>query len=125
MRIRNRMKIGVALGLLGVALVFFYKINQIPYKPSCPSEIHLFDGKNYKINICATEHNLHVSSIMRLQVYSEEMELLADREYELMMGVEPVFYQKNGIKYIDSSSEHAGFIHMPPTKMDWLLARMK
>ena len=92
--------------------------------------IKTFNGKTYKIQVCGTGGNDQsgTDDELELQVFSQEGELLAKRHYSVNWKASPSFHQP--LEYTDDAVIYNvyhgddGKIKIPPTKLDWIFARI-
>lgn len=92
--------------------------------------IKTFNGKSYKIQVCGTGGSPQdgTDDELELQVFSQEGELLAKRHYSVNWEAGSSFHQP--LQYTDDAviynayHEDDGKIKIPPTKVDWLFARI-
>jgi len=97
--------------------------------------IRTFKGKQYNIVLCGLNGIMDPSNFrrgrddeVRLMVLSMDGELLAERYYEPILGQRRNLLLEYGDSYlIYNDGEGRGFqtkMPMPPTRLDWLRARM-
>ena len=94
--------------------------------------VRTFQGKQYNIVVCGLRGRIDPGNVqhdeIRLMVLSMDGELLAERYYEPILGIDvllPLEYSDDYLIYNDG--EGRGFqtkMPMPPTRLDWLRARM-
>ncbi|WP_157768019.1 hypothetical protein [Burkholderia ambifaria] len=88
-----------------------------------------FGGEKYKIELCGAPRSFGDGDEIRLQVMGPAGDVLAERYFavrtindaaprELEYGDDNIFY------YDQSKSSPLRFIAMPPSRMDWLTARI-
>ena len=92
--------------------------------------IREINGTTYKVQVCGTAGNDQdgTDDELELQLFSKEGELLAKRHYSVNWYAssgyhEPLQYNKDSITYTDSH-QNEGKISVPPTKIDWIRARI-
>jgi hypothetical protein len=95
--------------------------------------IQIFQGRTLNIRLCGLSNLGPVDSFysdeVRLQVFTMDGKLLAERFFEPLMGMGDFgLYLKYGDDYlIYNDGELSGFqtkMAMPPTKLDWIRARL-
>ncbi|ACT49660.1 hypothetical protein [Methylovorus glucosotrophus] len=91
--------------------------------------IHTFQGQQYNIKLCGLKRGIDPSNIhydeIRLAVYSMQGELLAERYFEFNWELRELEYGNDYLIYADGGG--AGFetrMAMPPTRLDWIRARL-
>jgi hypothetical protein len=130
----------ITLGTLYLAIILLdnyilptdYRACEI-YTEQMNGGIQTFQGRRLNIRLCGLSDqgpvNPFYSDEVRLQVFSLEGELLAERFFEPLRGMGDFgLYLKYGNDYlIYNDGELSGFqtkMAMPPTKLDWIRARL-
>jgi hypothetical protein len=94
--------------------------------------IQTFQGTRLKISLCGlSTHgpvNLAFSDEVRLQVFSMEEKLLAERFFKPLVGMHYGLQLEYGDDYLlYNDGQGSGFetkMAMPPTKLDWIRIRL-
>jgi len=91
--------------------------------------IHIFQGRQYNIVLCGFRGGINPSNIhndqIRLMVYSMQGELLASRYFEFNWGLRELEYGNDYLIYADGrGSKIETRMAMPPTRLDWIRARL-
>ncbi|MFA0998156.1 MULTISPECIES: hypothetical protein [Pseudomonas syringae group] len=92
-----------------------------------------FDNKNFMINICGAGVNNSLFNgdgmeRVRLTISDDQGELLARRYYKVFWdgqpGHEPLKVSEDSIIYQDDKEQKDHTITMPPTRLEWIRARL-
>ncbi|MBA9897903.1 hypothetical protein D7207_11895 [Burkholderia cepacia] len=103
------------------------------YNEKLNGGIKELDGKKYLVNICGSgiDDRRFMGDGMdnvRITVSDEHGEILAKRNYKVFWdgvpGHEPLVFEKDRIIYQDDKEQADHSISIPPTKLDWIRARL-
>ncbi|RMM39853.1 hypothetical protein ALQ78_100370 [Pseudomonas syringae pv. aptata] len=92
-----------------------------------------FDNKTFVISICGVGVNNSLFNgdgmeRVRLTIFDDQGELLARRYYRVFWdgqpGHEPLKVSENSITYQDDKEQKDHAITMPPTRLEWIRARL-
>lgn len=94
--------------------------------------IQMFEGTAYRVVLCGLRGRIDPTNIhsdeVRLQIFSENNELLLERHYHPQLGMGEfgleLNYSDNHISYETEDQGPTKFIAMPPNRLDWLHARL-
>lgn len=123
---------GFLFAFLVLALICVYAFsmeygNCDEYTEKLKGGVHEFKGKKYTIKLCGA-NTLNSSEKIRMQVLNEVGEVLALRYFTIrtnFVGPRELEYAPNFIIYHDySQDEVLSILDMPPTRMDWLRAKV-
>jgi hypothetical protein len=107
---------------------FYYQKCDL-YTEEMNGGIKTFQGHQYNIKLCGLRgridpSNVHDDEIL-LRVYSMQGELLAERYFEFNWGLRELEYGKDYLIYADGrGSKIETRMAMPPTRLDWIRARL-
>ncbi len=116
----------VVLGLFYLTLLYFWNFSRPDFYRRCDGYttemnggIHPFYGTNHRIELCG----LTTDADVRLRVFTMDGELLAERflwpieerQSSLSYGTDYMIYHDSG---------NAEFMAMPPSRWEWLRARL-
>lgn len=138
-KLSNSNRILLSIFLLWLALVIFVNLF-LPQYHRCDlytdvmnGGIRTFNGASYNIVICGLNGIIQPENFqhdeVRLRVFSMEGELLAERYFspELAMGspITPLEYEKDHlVYYTENQLDASKRLAMPPTRLDWIRARL-
>ncbi|MBJ9920532.1 MAG: hypothetical protein IOC33_17625 [Burkholderia sp.] len=132
MQVARKNVIAIALFLVLIISVFALRTPYegcANYTQALNGGTREFGGEKYKIELCGTRRFLGDGDEIRLQVMGPAGDVLAERYFavrtindaaprDLEYGDDNIFY------YDQSKSSPLRFIAMPPSRMDWLTARV-
>lgn len=121
-------------------LVFFFLFNsdgdhdcgKYDYTQRLNGGVKEFDGKKYLVSICGSglsDSLLFGDSMesVQLSISNEQGSVLARRHYKVFWGGkpghEPLRVDGNQVVYQDDENQQEYAVSMPPTILDWILAR--
>jgi len=90
--------------------------------------VRTFQGKQYNIVLCGLQGRIDPGNVqydeVRLMVLSMDGELLAERYYEPWWNLMELEYGDDYLAYVAMYKSGTQKIAMPPTRLDWLRARL-
>lgn len=126
---RGLITIGIVLGILAVLL---YRGDLKRY-PECQKKSEWFNakpvtyqGKTYQVKVCGDGAGITGDlEKIKVSVYAPDGDLVAVRRFtaDFLGFIAPLEYKPEGIEYWDDDYGPA-FIRMPPTREDWVKARI-
>ncbi|MGX8883946.1 hypothetical protein ACWWD9_12120 [Methylovorus sp. SPW-M1] len=107
---------------------FYYQKCDL-YTEEMNGGVKTFQGRQYNIKLCGLRGRIDPSNVqddeILLRVYSMQGELLAERYFEFYWGLRELRYGKDYLMYADGDGEgYATKMTMPPTRLDWIRARL-
>jgi len=94
----------------------------------CETTQKEFQGQVLNIQICDTDvpRDIH-RYLTRIKVFDQKGNLLARRHYvykQMASEFDPVYYSEQGLSYFCLDENTERYLNLPPSALDWVLARI-